>query len=137
MWNSFSFMFVALSTIFSRSCIFIASSAKFCRYSIKSYIKIDSSYSKWIFNTFKIRAINSNIFSKIIQIEQNYYTCSNNSILAAIKCFQVQLHVKGMKEILNNVLQHNKYSHNHDVCQRMRSGIFYNLPAFSFIHSIL
>ena len=41
-----------------------------------------------------------------------------------------------MKEILNNVLQHNKYSHNHDVCQTMRSGIFYNLPAFSFIHSV-
>ena len=41
-----------------------------------------------------------------------------------------------MKEILNNVLHHNKYSHNHDVCQTMRSGIFYNLPAFSFIHSV-
>ena len=41
-----------------------------------------------------------------------------------------------MKEILNNVLQHNKYSHNHDVCQTMRSGIFYNLPAFSYIHSV-
>ena len=81
--------------------------------------------------------IDPNIFSKIIQIDQNYYMYDNNPFIAAIKRFQVQLHVKGMKEILNNVLQHNKYSHNHDVCQTMRSGIFYNLPAFSFIHSIL
>jgi len=82
-------------------------------------------------------SIDHNKFSKIIQSDQNYYIYGNNPILAAIKCFQVQLHVKGMKEILNNVLQHNKYSHNHDVCQTMRSGIFYNLPVFSFIHSVL